>query len=45
MPKSLQIADHIIIVGYFLMLTGIGLYFWKRMKHVRDFFTGGNAIP
>ena len=21
------------------------LYFWKRMRHVRDFFTGGNAIP
>jgi len=23
----------------------IGVYFWRRMKHVRDFFTGGNAIP
>lgn len=45
MTKSLQIADHIIIVGYFLLLTAIGLYFWRRMRHVRDFFTGGNAIP
>jgi SSS family transporter len=45
MPKGLQTADHIIIVGYFLLLTAIGLYFWKRMRHVRDFFTGGNAIP
>jgi SSS family transporter len=45
MPKGLQTADHIIIVGYFLLLTLIGLYFWKRMRHVRDFFTGGNAIP
>ena len=45
MPKGLQTADHIIIVGYFLLLTVIGLYFWKRMRHVRDFFTGGNAIP
>jgi SSS family transporter len=45
MPKSLQTADHIIIIGYFLLLTVIGLYFWKRMRHVRDFFTGGNAIP
>src|SRR5688572_8371203 len=45
MSKGLQTADHIIIVGYFLLLTVIGLYFWKRMRHVRDFFTGGNAIP
>lgn len=45
MPKGLQTADHIIIVGYFVLLTVIGLYFWRRMKHVRDFFTGGNAIP
>ena len=45
MTNSLQTADHIVIVGYFVLLTLIGLYFWKRMRHVRDFFTGGNAIP
>ena len=45
MTNSLQTADHIVIVGYFALLTLIGLYFWKRMKHVRDFFTAGNAIP
>jgi SSS family transporter len=45
MPAGLQLADHIIIAGYFILLTAIGLYFWKRMRHVRDFFTGGNAIP
>lgn len=45
MQTGLHTADHIIIVGYFALLTLIGVYFWKRMKHVRDFFTGGNAIP
>lgn len=45
MPQGLQTADHIIIVGYFVLLMIIGVYFWRRMKHVRDFFTGGNAIP
>ncbi len=45
MPQGLQTADHIIIVGYFILLMIIGVYFWRRMKHVRDFFTGGNAIP
>ena len=45
MQTGLHTADHIIVVGYFGLLTLIGVYFWKRMKHVRDFFTGGNAIP
>ena len=45
MPKGLQTADHIIIAGYFALLVVIGLYFWRRMRHARDFFTGGNAIP
>src|ERR671932_2309067 len=45
MPHSLHAADHIVIVGYFVLLTVIGLYFWRRMRHVRDFFTGDNAIP
>ena len=45
MTNSLHTADHIVIVGYFILLTVIGLYFWRRMKHASDFFTGGNAIP
>ena len=45
MTEGLHTADHLIIAGYFLLLTLIGLYFWRKMKHVRDFFTGGNAIP
>ena len=45
MPTGLHTADHIVILGYFVLLTLIGFYFWKRMRHVRDFFTGGNAIP
>ena len=44
MPTGLHTADHIVIVGYFVLLTLIGFYFWKRMRHVRDFFTGGNAF-
>ena len=45
MTAGLHTADYVIIAGYFMLLTLIGLYFWRRMKHVRDFFTGGNAIP
>lgn len=45
MNQGLHTADHIVIVGYFALLTLIGLYFWKRMKQAKDFFTGGNRIP
>jgi SSS family solute:Na+ symporter len=45
MPKGLHLADHIVIVGYFLLLTAIGAYFWRRMRHARDFFVGNRDIP
>lgn len=45
MNHSLQTADQIVIIGYFVLLTLVGLYFWKRMKQASDFFTGGNRIP
>ncbi len=41
----LQLADEIVIAGYFVLLASIGLYFWRRMKNMRDLFTGGNNIP
>ncbi len=45
MPRGLHLADHIVIVGYFLLLTVIGLYFWRRMRHAKDFFVGNHDIP
>ncbi|HZQ55890.1 MAG TPA: hypothetical protein VFB14_27065 [Bryobacteraceae bacterium] len=45
MRATLQISDYVVIAGYFLLLALIGIYFWKRMRHVSDFFAGGNSIP
>jgi SSS family solute:Na+ symporter len=45
MRHGLQLADHIVIAGYFVLLTAIGFYFWNRMRHARDFFAGNNDIP
>ena len=45
MPSRLETADHIVIIGYFALLTLIGLYFWRRMRHVRDLFTAGGNVP
>ncbi|MBI2222221.1 MAG: hypothetical protein HYU53_13570 [Acidobacteria bacterium] len=45
MPGQLELADHTVIVGYFALLTIVGLYFWKRVRHVRDLFVGNNRVP
>ncbi|HVH55507.1 MAG TPA: hypothetical protein VM791_04600 [Vicinamibacterales bacterium] len=45
MPHPLESADHIVITGYFALLTLIGLYFWRRMRHTRDLFAAGGNVP
>ena len=48
MPKSvghLEFPDILIIVGYFVLMLGIGAYFYNRMRHMKDYFSGGNNIP
>jgi SSS family solute:Na+ symporter len=45
LPSRLETADHIVIIGYFALLTLIGLYFWKRMRHTRDLFAAGGNVP
>ncbi|MCC6487950.1 MAG: hypothetical protein IT364_10665 [Candidatus Hydrogenedentes bacterium] len=48
MPKSvghLEFPDMLIIAGYFVLMLGIGAYFYNRMRHIKDYFSGGNNIP
>ena len=42
---QLQSRDFIVIVGYFALMLGIGIYFYRHMRSMSDFFTGGNRIP
>jgi len=41
----LGVPDYFMIVGYFLLMLGIGLYFYRSMKGIKDYFSGGNNIP
>lgn len=41
----LQNADLFILVGYFVLMFGIGVYFYRHMRQMKDFFSGGNNIP
>ncbi len=42
-----QIAgpDLAMLIGYFVLMLGIGAYFYRHMKGMKDFFSGGNTIP
>lgn len=42
---SLGTADYIVLVGYFILMLGIGVYFYRHMKGMSDYFSGGNRIP
>ncbi len=42
---TLRFADYFILVGYFVLMLGIGGFFYRRMRRMKDYFTGGNQIP
>ena len=41
----LAIPDLLMVVGYFVLMLGVGVYFYGRMRRMKDFFSGGNTIP
>ncbi len=42
---QLQVPDYIVLVGYFVLILGVGVYFYRYMKGMKDYFSGGNNIP
>ncbi len=42
---QLETADHVILVGYFLVMVAIGAFFYRLMQGMKDYFSGGNRIP
>ena len=43
--KSIQRPDYVLLIGYFVLMLGIGLFFYRHMKGMKVFFSGGNKIP
>jgi len=37
--------DWFVLTGYFVLMMGIGVYFYRYMRGMQDYFTGGNVIP
>lgn len=44
-PSHLAGPDYFILVAYFVIMLGVGAYFWRYMKGLSDYFTGRNQIP
>jgi len=42
---KLGFADTFMVIGYLLLMLGIGGYFFRRMRRMKDYFSGGNSIP
>ncbi|NLN93683.1 MAG: sodium/solute symporter [Candidatus Hydrogenedens sp.] len=42
---TLQVPDYFMIIGYFVLMLIIGLYFYRSMRNVKEYFSGGNSIP
>ena len=42
---SITTVDYIVIVFYFLIMLGIGVYLSDKSKSSNDYFAGGNKIP
>ncbi len=43
--KAIQGPDYVMLVGYFVLMLGIGLYFYRYMRGMKVYFSGGNKIP
>lgn len=43
--NKLHEADWIVLVGYFVVMLGIGAYFYRYMRGMKDYFSGGNRVP
>jgi len=37
--------DYAMLIGYFALMLAIGIYFYRHMRGMKDYFSGGNSIP
>ncbi len=45
MDNGLNWADYAVVIGFFAVMLGIGLYFRNKVKNMGDFFGGGRQVP
>ena len=45
MQGAVQGPDYAVLIGYLILMLGIGAYFYRAMRGMKDYFSGGNQIP
>lgn len=45
LEKGLGVVNILVIIAYFAILAGVGIYFSRRQKSTNDYFKGGGRIP
>lgn len=45
LAAAVGVPDYVMIVGYFVIMLGIGFYFYRFMRGMKAYFTGNNRIP
>lgn len=45
LKAGLRYPDYFMIIGYFVLMLAIGLYFYRSMRGIKEYFSGGNKIP
>lgn len=43
--SQVSVPDYVMLVGYFVLMLGIGWYFYRHMSGMKAYFSGGNSIP
>ncbi|MGO8719663.1 MAG: sodium:solute symporter family transporter [Acidobacteriaceae bacterium] len=41
----LTASDYLVVIGYFVLVLWIGIWFRNRLATLKDYFAGGNQIP
>lgn len=44
-PMHLTAADYVVIIGYFALIAGVGLWVKRTQATASDYFAGGHQIP
>ena len=43
--SNLVVADYVLVIGFFVVMLVIGIYFAGRMRDMKDYFAGGKQVP
>ena len=40
----MRVVDHVIFIVYFLLMLGVGVFFYRKNRNIEDYYVGGRFI-